>query len=148
MALIVIAVSKTVSPLEREDDATAIFMTLAPSPLPASSNELWVRVDASKKKFTCVRPASTGFRKPGLRFISTYAFDRSSNVEMSVGDKSLMLSRCWCLIIGAFDLGGAIKIGCLGGERQKRKRKLHPHLFAALSSFSLRERDVNPLHLP
>ena len=47
MALSVMAVSISVSPFFTEELATAMFMTSAPSRLPASSKEAWVRVDAS-----------------------------------------------------------------------------------------------------
>ena len=37
---------------------TDMFMTSAPSRLPASSNEAWVRVEASKNRLIWVRPRS------------------------------------------------------------------------------------------
>ena len=60
MALSVIAVSISVSPFLIEDEDTDMFMTSAPSRLPASSNEDWVRVEASKNRLICVRPRSDG----------------------------------------------------------------------------------------
>ena len=71
MALMVIAVSSSVSPLETAEVATAMFMTSAPSRLPAISKELWVRVEASKNRFTWVRPCSTGWRLSLWRLTST-----------------------------------------------------------------------------
>ena len=56
MALMVIAVSSSVSPLETAELATAMFITSAPRRLPAISKDDWVRVEASKNRFTCVRP--------------------------------------------------------------------------------------------
>ena len=56
MALSVIAVSSTVSPLETAEVETAMFMTSAPSRLPAISKELCVRVEASKNRLIWVRP--------------------------------------------------------------------------------------------
>ena len=50
MAFSVTAVSTSVSPLLIEEAERFIFMTSAPSRLPASSNELWVRVELSKNK--------------------------------------------------------------------------------------------------
>ena len=47
MAFSVIAVSISVSPFFTDELATAMFITSAPSRLPASSNEDWVRVEAS-----------------------------------------------------------------------------------------------------
>ena len=58
MALRVIAVSISVSPLRIEDDVTDMFITSAPSRLPASSNEDCVRVETSKNRLTWVRPRS------------------------------------------------------------------------------------------
>ena len=58
MALSVIAVSISVSPLLMEEEPTDMFMTSAPSRLPASSNEDWVRVEASKNRLISVRPRS------------------------------------------------------------------------------------------
>ena len=56
MALSVIAVSISVSPLFIDEDDTDMFMTSAPSRLPASSNDDWVRVEFSKNRLICVRP--------------------------------------------------------------------------------------------
>ena len=58
MALSVIAVSISVSPLRMEEEPTDMFMTSAPSRLPASSNEAWVRVETSKNRLISVRPRS------------------------------------------------------------------------------------------
>ena len=58
MAFSVIAVSISVSPFFTEELPTDMFMTSAPSRLPASSKEDCVRVDASKKRLICVRPRS------------------------------------------------------------------------------------------
>ena len=60
MALSVIAVSTTVSPFFTDEEATDMFITSAPSRLPASSNEDCVRVEASKKRLISVRPRSVG----------------------------------------------------------------------------------------
>ena len=66
MALSVIAVSISVSPFFTEEVATDMFMTSAPSRLPASSNEVCVRVEASKKRLIRVRPRSRrAFFRPG-----------------------------------------------------------------------------------
>ena len=71
MALMVIAVSSSVSPLETADVATAMFITSAPSLFPAISKELCVRVEASKNRFTWVRPCSTGSRLSVWRLTPT-----------------------------------------------------------------------------
>ena len=56
IAFSVTAVSISVSPLRIDDDDTDMFMTSAPSRLPAISNEDCVRVDASKNRLIWVRP--------------------------------------------------------------------------------------------
>ena len=56
IAFSVIAVSISVSPFLTLEVATDMFITSAPSLLPASSNEDWVRVEASKKRLIWVRP--------------------------------------------------------------------------------------------
>ena len=56
MALRVIAVSMSVSPLLMDERLTAMLMTSAPRRLPASSKLVLVRVEVSKKRLTWVRP--------------------------------------------------------------------------------------------
>jgi hypothetical protein len=48
-----------------------MLMTSPPSRLPASSNEVRVRVDASKNRLMIVRPRSTDFFLSACRFCST-----------------------------------------------------------------------------
>ncbi len=43
---------------DRATTTTDMFITSAPSRLPASSNEAWVRVEASKNRLIRVRPRS------------------------------------------------------------------------------------------
>ena len=58
-----------------------MFMTSAPSRLPASSKELCVRVEASKKRLISVRPRRTS------RFLLTCAVDVGGLVgEVEQGD--------------------------------------------------------------
>jgi hypothetical protein len=66
IAFSVCAVSISVSPFFTEDELTDMFMTSAPSRLPASSNEDCVRVEASKNRLIWVRPRSVA------RFFSTW----------------------------------------------------------------------------
>ena len=89
MALSVIAVSISVSPFFTEDEATDMFMTSAPSRLPASSKEDCVRVEASKNRLIWVRPRSVDFFFSGCREIATAASARSSRSSMSCGRKAL-----------------------------------------------------------
>jgi hypothetical protein len=58
MAFRVIAVSIRVSPFLIEDQATDMLITSAPRRLAASSKEVRVRVELSKKRLMTVRPTS------------------------------------------------------------------------------------------
>ncbi len=58
IALSVSAVSISVSPFLIEDACNPMFITSAPSRLPASSKEACVRVEGSKNMFIWVIPAS------------------------------------------------------------------------------------------
>ena len=69
IAFKVIAVSIMVSPLTIELTATAMLITSAPSRLPATSNEVRVRVEFSKKQLMIVRPRSNA------RFFSAWRFN-------------------------------------------------------------------------
>ena len=60
IAFSVIAVSISVSPFFIDETATDMLMTSAPSRLPASSNEVRVRVEFSKNRLITVRPRSSG----------------------------------------------------------------------------------------
>ena len=62
MAFRVMAVSIRVSPFFTEEEATDMFITVAPSRLPASSKLAWVRVEASKNMLIWVRPRSASAR--------------------------------------------------------------------------------------
>ena len=72
MALSVIAVSISVSPFFTDEVLTDMFITSAPRRLPASSNDDWVRVEASKNRLISVRPRSE------VRFFSIWRL-RSTN---------------------------------------------------------------------
>ena len=71
MAFSVIAVSISVSPFFTELAATDMFITFAPSRLPASSKLAWVRVEASKNMLIWVRPFSASARLSAWRFSAT-----------------------------------------------------------------------------
>ena len=66
MAFSVIAVSISVSPFDMDEVRVDMFMTSAPSRLPASSKELWVRVEDSKNRLIRVRPRRSS------RFLATW----------------------------------------------------------------------------
>ncbi len=87
MALSVIAVSISVSPLRIEEEETDMFITSAPSRLPASSNEACVRVETSKNRLIWVRPRSEARFFSTWRLSSTNSSARSSRPEMSVARK-------------------------------------------------------------
>ena len=70
MALSVIAVSITVSPFLIEEFLTDMLMTSPPSLLPASSNEVRVRVESSKNRFITVQPRSMSSFLAGPRLNS------------------------------------------------------------------------------
>ena len=57
MAFIVFAVSIIDSPFLSEESEMSIFTTFAPKRLAAISNEVLVRVEFSKKKFTRIFPS-------------------------------------------------------------------------------------------
>src|SRR6476646_8918986 len=126
MAFKVTAVSISVSPLRIEDEDTDMFMTSAPSRLPAISNEDWVRVEASKNRLTWVRPRRTVRFLSTWRLSSTYSSDRSSRPVMSAAERPSIPSRCrWPRTKVDFDViktraiggdGGGSKGQCRGGE--------------------------------
>src|SRR5208337_3306420 len=93
MAFSVIAVSISVSPFLTLDAATAMFITSAPSLLPASSNDDWVRVEASKKRLIWVRPRSVERFFSTWREMATASSERSSKASISGRDRCSMPSR-------------------------------------------------------
>ena len=78
MALRVTAVSMSVSPFFTEDEATDMFITSAPSRLPAISKDDCVRVEGSKKRLIWVRPRRVDFFFSTCRLTSTCSSARSS----------------------------------------------------------------------
>ena len=93
MALSVMAVSISVSPFLTLDAATAMFITSAPRRLPASSNDDWVRVDASKNRLIWVRPRKVARFFSTCREIVTASSARSSNATISSRDRCSMPRR-------------------------------------------------------
>src|SRR4051812_23800143 len=126
MALSVTAVSISVSPLRIEDEDTDMFMTSAPSRLPASSNEDWVRVEASKNRLTWVRPRRLVRFLSTWRLSSTYSSERSSRPVMSAAESPSIPSRCrGPRTKGDFD-AGVIKTRAIGGDGWLGKRESGP----------------------
>ena len=93
MALSVIAVSISVSPLRIEDEEADMFMTSAPSRLPASSNEAWVRVETSKNRLIWVRPRSEVCFFSTWRLRVTNSSPRSSRPVMSAAESPSIPNR-------------------------------------------------------
>ena len=122
MALSVIAVSISVSPFLIDDDATDMFITSAPSRLPASSNDACVRVEASKKRLIWVRPRSVDFFFSTCRDTSTASSAMSSSVPMSRGESPSIPSRWRC---GKTRLSGVlISHGCMRETRPRQDARL------------------------
>ena len=94
MALSVIAVSIRVSPLRIEEEETDMFITSAPSRLPAISNDDCVRVEASKNRLIWVRPRSEVRFLSIWRLSSTYSSERSSRPVISAAESPSIPSRC------------------------------------------------------
>src|ERR1700730_7423004 len=139
MAFSVAAVSIRVSPLRIDDDDTDMFMTSAPSRLPAISNEDWVRVEASKNRLTWVRPRKLVRFLSTWRFSSTYSSERSRRPVMSAAERPSMPSRCrWPRTKVDLD-AKVIKARAIGRVEKPGKREvlpcdLSPDLSAALKS--------------
>src|SRR3954452_25440698 len=132
MALSVMAVSTSVSPFLMDEEDTDMFMTSAPSRLPASSNEDWVRVEASKKRFTCVRPRRTVRFLSTWRLSSKYSSDRWRRPVMSAAERPSMPSKCrWPRTKVDFDVIKARAIGGdgRGGKGQSPGGELSPDLY-------------------
>ena len=120
IALSVTAVSISVSPLRIEDEETDMFITSAPSLFPASSNEAWVRVEASKKRLIWVRPRSEARFFSIWRLSSTNSSARSSRPTISSRDKPSIPNRCrWlrtkedfcAMFIKAAPIGASPRLG-------------------------------------
>src|SRR5436190_803668 len=97
MALSVTAVSISVSPFRIDDDDTDMFITSAPSRLPANSNDACVRVEASKNILISVRPRSEAVFFSIWRLSSTNSPARSSRPTMSSRESPSIPSK-WRLL--------------------------------------------------
>ena len=94
----------------------AMFMTSAPSRLPASSKELWVRVEASKNRLIWVRPHSDLRFGAPLQFSSAIVSARSSSELICGADSPSQESRCRCgSRAGSLVLLGSLK-PCVYGQ--------------------------------
>ncbi len=121
MALSVIAVSISVSPLRIEDELVDMFITSAPSRLPASSNEDWVRVETSKNRLIWVRPRSEVRFFSTWRLSSTNSSPRSSRPEISSRESPSIPNR-WRLLRTNEDFGAMfIKGRSIGASSARGK---------------------------
>src|SRR5580704_2916092 len=124
MALSVIAVSIRVSPLRTDDVLTAMFITSAPSRLPASSNEDWVRVEASKNRLIWVRPRSEARFFSICRLRSTNSSERSSRPLISSRESPSIPNRCRRLRTNADFEAMFIKAGSIGGVAGREQGRI------------------------
>src|SRR6185312_13528224 len=113
-----------VSPLRIEEEDTDMFMTSAPSLFPASSNEDWVRVEASKNRLTWVRPRSEVRFLSTWRLSSTYSSERSSRPVMSAAERPSIPSRCRCPRTKVDFDAGVIKARAIGRDAVQGKRQI------------------------
>jgi hypothetical protein len=110
--------------LETEDVFTDMFITSAPSRLPANSKEDWVRVEASKNRLIRVRPLSRAVflvGGPALHDIGLGQVQQGGDVE---GESPSIPSRCLEGRIGAA-AGDVIKAGLIAVVSGRGKRRVH-----------------------
>ena len=152
MAFSVTAVSIRVSPLATDEARGLMLTTSAPSRLPASSKELWVRVEASKKRLIRVRPLSRS------SFLACCAVQRDEASARSSSSRDLHADRDrrWKGNGGAGTgrsgartssmpgaISGPLKRRCRVAPRPRRNRSSAPcriQAAAALSTTSARRR--------
>ena len=121
MALSVIAVSISVSPFFMAEEDTAMFITSAPSRLPASSNDDCVRVDDSKKRLICVRPRSEVRFFSICRFSVTNSSDRSRRPTISSYESPSIPNRWRRLRTNEDFVAMFIKAGSIRSSAESRK---------------------------
>ena len=96
----VLAVSTRVSPFETLLSEPDMLITSAESRLPATSNEVLVRVDASKNRLITVFPRSFSTFFTGPRASSSNDSAESRIARMSSLERSSMPSKsCFCAIV-------------------------------------------------
>src|SRR5262245_10025508 len=122
MALSVTAVSISVSPLRMDEELTDMFMTSAPSLLPASSNEAWVRVETSKNRLIRVRPRSELCFFSIWRLRSTKCSAKSRSPRISSRDNPSIPNRWRWLRTNVGFWAMFIKVGSIGRPAMGRKR--------------------------
>ena len=113
IAFKVIAVSISVSPFLIAELPMFIDITSAPNLFPANSNELWVLVDGSKKRFIWVFPLKTSIFLFLLRFIDIKVWASLRMKFTSFTDRSWIPNRCFWEILIALEVLDAIKINSI-----------------------------------
>src|SRR4051794_27653487 len=135
IALSVIAVSVSVSPLRIEEEEADMFITSAPSLLPASSKDACVRVETSKKRLICVRPRKVVRFFSTCRFSSTNSSAKSNRPEISSRLRPSIPNRCRLLrtkedfgemVIKGISIGGRHWRGKAAGSRSTSASPLPP----------------------
>ena len=129
MAFSVIAVSMRVSPFFTEEALTAMFITSAPSLLPANSKDDWVRVEASKKRLIWVRPRRVAFFFSTCRLTSIAASAELSKSAISWGERPSIPRRCLC------GKAEAIKVGRIVRRCRRGNHTRAPHGLAHRKTF-------------
>src|SRR5206468_6701012 len=91
------------------------------SRLPAISKEDWVRVEASKKRLSWVRPRNEVRFLSTWRLSSTYSSERSSRPVISSAESPSIPSRCRCPRTKVDFDAGLIKTRAIGGDAGRGK---------------------------
>src|SRR5207253_10791313 len=118
------AVSTRVSPFDTEEPATATFTVSALSRFSANSNEIRVRVDASKNRLTMVLPRSAG----------TFLIGRS--LTSLNGSAVSRMSRIWSALSGSRPTRSLPRLRPLISA---------PHQFDRIAAVELGDEDVDPV---
>jgi hypothetical protein len=122
IAFSVIAVSIRVSPFLIDDACIDMFITSAPSRLPAISKLACVRVEASKNMLIWVSPSSGAAHAPCCRVRHRHSGRRDrGSVRISSGCRGSIPRRCVCRkVMGRFRL--RFPAYRQGARRSKRRR--------------------------
>src|SRR5918995_1268885 len=124
MASKFLAVSTRVSPLLTEEPATATFTVSADSRFSANSNEMRVRVEASKNRLTIVLPRSAG----------TFLIGRS--LTSLNGSAVSRMRRSWAALSGSRPTRSLPRLGPLTSAPDQLDR---------VAAVQLGDEDVHPV---
>src|SRR4051812_1991754 len=136
MASRFLAVSTRVSPLLTDEPATATFTVSAESRFSANSNEIRVRVEASKNRLTMVFPRSAGtfLMARSLTSLNGSAVSRMSWIcsALSGSSPTRSLPR-----LGALTRSPRVLLQAKGVSRRAKRGGRNPSAFPLLSSHQL-----------